>query len=77
LAEGIGRLDSVGSEQGPVAGSYENGDEHPSSGAIELISCFTSTHTTLKKHFMTHMVMRLFHCWGDLRKSLCVHLFIL
>jgi hypothetical protein len=33
-AEGIGRVDSVGSEQGPVAGSYENGDEHPSSGAI-------------------------------------------
>jgi hypothetical protein len=32
------RLDSVGSGQGPVAGSCEYGDEHSGSGATDLVT---------------------------------------
>jgi hypothetical protein len=38
LARGGGGLDSTGSEQGPVAGCYECGDEPSGSCATELVS---------------------------------------
>jgi hypothetical protein len=44
-------MDPVGSGQGPVAGSYEYGDEPSGSGAVELVRVgFVIMHICIKTH---------------------------